>query len=388
MSLKIGDAAWRRRERRRKGKEAIWQGLLVLALVMLMGIFIFNVSANLNARNIQSGFGFLLDRAGFEVGESMIEFDSTAQYFKAFLAGLINTIKVSTVSIITATILGVIVALCRLSKHPLLKFIGAAHVEFYRNIPLLVQLLLFYLLITELLPDSFDPIHFGSWALLSKAGLMFAIPNHWVMALLGAIAIGIGVLYFLRRYLLKRWTSLNASIAGFCAGCVIGLLSWLCLGYLLGWSKPEVQRFSIVGGATMSPEFLALWIGLTMFTSAAIAEIFRAGFLAVPKDQWNAAHALGMSTTETISYVIFPQALRLAIPPLASQYMNLTKNSSLAVVVGYPDLVSIGNSTINLNGQALEVIVIIMTVYLTLNLITSVLMNWINAKVTRGTQHG
>ncbi len=388
MSIQIGDAAWRRRERHRKGKEAIWQGVLVLFLVVLMGIFIFNVSANLSARNIQSGFGFLLDRAGFEVGESMIAFDSTAQYFMAFLAGLINTIKVSIVSIITATLLGVAVGLCRLSKHPLLRFIGAAHVEFYRNIPLLVQLLLFYLLITELLPDSFDPIHFGSWALLSKAGFMFSIPNHWQAAVLISIAVGIGIFIFVRKLLLRWWTSLNASLAGFALGCAIGIFCWISLGFILGWSKPEVQRFSIVGGATLSPEFLALWVGLTMFTSASIAEIFRAGFLAVPADQWNAAHALGMSTAETISYVIFPQALRLAIPPLASQYMNLTKNSSLAVVVGYPDLVSIGNSTINLNGQALEVIVIIMTVYLTLNLITSVLMNWINAKVTRGTQHG
>lgn len=167
---------------------------------------------------------------------------------------------------------------------------------------------------------------------------------------------------------------------------VVGGAAWLCFGIFGGWSKPELQGFAIEGGASLSPEFLALWIGLTFFTSSSIAEIIRAGVLAVPRGQWHAAEALGMTRLEAISYVIFPQALKLAIPPLASQYMNLTKNSSLAVVVGYPDLVSIGNSTINLNGQALEVIVIIMSVYLFLNLVISVVMNSINRIVIRGSR--
>ncbi len=358
-----------------------------MALVMLLGSFVFNVSENLAARNIQSGFAFLSERARFEIGESLISFDSTSSYFRAFLTGMLNTIKVSIVAILTSTVLGVLIGLCRLSKHPLLKLLGAAHVEFYRNIPLIVQLLLVYLLITELLPDFFDPVRFGSWAILSKAGFQFSIPVYWQESFVASVLVAIIVFFIVRRFCIRFYTSLMASLSGLGVAVIAGGLFWLALGFIFGWSKPEIQRFSIVGGASLSPEFLALWIGLTAFTSASIAEIFRAGFLAVPPGQWNAASALGMSKTEVISYVVFPQALRLAIPPLSSQYMNLTKNSSLAVVVGYPDLVSIGNSTINLNGQALEVIVIIMAVFLTLNLITSVIMNWINAKVTRGTGH-
>ncbi len=387
MSKLVGDAAWRRREKYKKVKEGIWQGVILLLLGVIFGCFVFNISQNLSARNIQSGFAFLGERAGFQVGESVLHLDSTISYFDAFLSGMLNTIKVSLVSILTATVLGIIVGLCRLSKHPLLRFIGVAHVEFYRNIPLLVQLLLIYLLITELLPDTFSPWLLGSWAVLSKAGFQFAIPEHWHAAFLASACLAIAVFVILRRILLARYTSLVASCSSLGVAVLTAVIAWICLGFLFGWSKPEVQRFSIEGGASLSPEFLALWLGLTFFTSAAIAEIFRAGFLAVPKGQWRAASALGMTTTEIVSYIVFPQALRLAIPPLASQYMNLTKNSSLAVVVGYPDLVSIGNSTINLNGQALEVIVIIMTVFLTLNLITAVIMNTINTRVTRGTAY-
>lgn len=382
-----GDASWRRRERSRKLKEGLWQGILLLILIAIFGSFVFNVSENLQARNIHSGFGFLFERSGFEIGESLITFNSSEAYFKAFLAGMLNTIKVSVLSIITATVLGIIIGLMRLSKHPILRFLGAAHVEFYRNIPLLVQLLLIYLLITELLPDSFDPLHFGSWAVLSKAGFQFAIPQNWHIPFL-ITTLSFGFCWWLvRKILMRKMTGLVSTTIGLGIAFVFSIIVWIICGYSFGWSKPEVQRFAIEGGASLSPEFLALWIGLTFFTSASIAEIFRAGFLAVPKGQWSAASALGMSKSEVVSYIVFPQALKLAVPPLASQYMNLTKNSSLAVVVGYPDLVSIGNSTINLNGQALEVIVIVMSVFLTLNLITAVFMNWLNAKVTRGT-HG
>ena len=285
-----------------------------------------------------------------------------------------------------ATVLGVIIGLMRLSKHPLLKFLGAAHVEFYRNIPLIVQLLLIYLIITELLPDSMEAVKFGSWGLLSKAGLQFAVPVlNGTACAWSFIAAGLAF-FFTRPLFLKIYTGLISTVFSLSTALVVGGAAWLCFGIFGGWSKPELQGFAIEGGASLSPEFLALWIGLTFFTSSSIAEIIRAGVLAVPKGQWHAAEALGMTRLEAISYVIFPQALKLAVPPLASQYMNLTKNSSLAVVVGYPDLVSIGNSTINLNGQALEVIVIIMSVYLFLNLVISVVMNSINRIVIRGSR--
>lgn len=381
-----GDDAWRKRERYRKIKESIWQGLLLLGLTIVFGCFVFNIANNLSARNIHSGFSFLFEQSGFEIGESMITFDSTQAYFKAFLVGLLNTIKVSIVSIITATILGVIIGLMRLAHHPLLRFIGTLHVEFYRNIPLLVQLLLIYLIITELLPDSMQAIHFGSWAMLSKAGLQFATPDQNLYSTLASFIGALLVFQFFRRRFLKVYTSLVAGVSAFAIAIFAGFIIWVFCGVAIGWSKPHLDGFAIEGGASLSPEFLALWIGLTFFTSASIAEIIRAGVIAVPEGQWHSASALGMTSIEAISYVVFPQALRLAIPPLASQYMNLTKNSSLAVVVGYPDLVSIGNSTINLNGQALEVIVIVMSVYLLLNLITSVLMNKLNRFVLKGTK--
>ena len=382
----IGDAAWRKRESVRKKKEWFIQSLLLLAVLITIGCFVFNISQNLQARNIHSGFGFLSERAGFEIGESLIYFDSTMSFFRAFLVGFLNTVKVSFVSIITATILGVIIGLMRLSKHPILRFLGTAHVEFYRNIPLLVQLLLIYLLITELLPMSMEAIHFGKWAMLSKAGLNFSVPEMNGVAIGTSLIVSIIAFILSRSYFLQTCTGLVATIFSGCVATATGFLVWAGFGFIKGWSHPELAGFAIEGGAAVSPEFLALCLGLTFFTSASIAEIVRAGIVAVPQAQWSASYSLGLTTIETISYVIFPQALRLAIPPLSSQYMNLTKNSSLAVVVGYPDLLSIGNSTINLNGQALEVIVIVMVVFMVLNILTSLFMNWINSKVTRGTR--
>lgn len=267
MNHPHGDAAWHRREASRKRKAFIWQSAILVVLTIIFGSFIFNISANLAARNIHSGFAFLHEQAGFEIGESLISFSSTEAYFKAFLVGLLNTIKVSVVSIITATVLGVIIGLMRLSKHPLLKFLGAAHVEFYRNIPLIVQLLLIYLIITELLPDSMEAVNFGSWGLLSKAGLQFAVPASNSTACTWSF-VAAGLAFFLTRPLfLKIYTGLISTVFSLSTALVVGGAAWLCFGIFGGWSKPGLQGFAIEGGASLSPEFLALWIGLTFFTS-------------------------------------------------------------------------------------------------------------------------
>jgi len=274
----------------------------------------------------------------------------------------------------------------RLSRHPLVALLGTAHVEVYRNIPLIIQLLAIYLIITEMLPDASNAVSLGGAGLLSKSGLQIAVPAHgWAAAVVG-LAAGTVAAVAARRALLARLTTLGASAAALAVGAGVALLAWVAVGLATGWSVPHLEGFSVEGGAALTPEFLALWLGLSLFTSASIAEIVRAGAQAVPRGQWDAAMALGLTRGQSISTVIFPQALRLAIPPLASQYMNLTKNSSLAVIIGYPDLVSIGNTSINQNGQALEVILIIMGVYLTLNLAISVLMNAVNARVTRAPQ--
>lgn len=376
-----GDTAWQRREAYRRRKEWLWQIIVFSLVVGIVYLFAQNIFDNLQARDIRSGFAFLSDRASFEIGESLIPISSNDSFGRMFLAGMLNTIRVSVLAIITATVLGVIVGLMRLSRHPLVRFLGMAHVEVYRNIPLLIQLFAIYLVITEFLPDSFDPIHFGSWALLSKAGLQFSVPQNLWQANLLAFGLGLTIFVLLRRYLLKRLTGMMAACNAFIVAAIMAVIAWIACGIIFGWSQPHQEGFLVTGGASATPEFIALWVGLTTFTSASIAEIVRAGVLAVPANQWNAAAALGLTRLQTISYVILPQSLRLVVPPMASQYMNLTKNSSLAVIIGYPDIVSVGNTSIVIMGQALEAIVIIMMVYLLLNLVIAVIMNCVNAKV-------
>lgn len=381
LSSLTGDSAWRRREAYRRRKEWFWQ-FVVFALVLgVIYLFAQNIFSNLQARDIRSGFAFLSDRASFEIGESLISISSNDSFGRMFIAGFFNTIRVSFFAIITATVLGVIVGLMRLSKHPLVRFLGMAHVEFYRNIPLLIQLFAIYLIITEFLPDSFDPIHFGTWAMLSKAGFQFSVPIFLWQTNLTALLLAVFVFFLVKRGLAKKLTSLVATCDAVLTAAIVALSVWFLAGALFGWSQPHREGFLVTGGASATPEFMALWIGLTTFTSAAIAEIVRAGILAVPVNQWRASEALGMTRLQTISYVILPQSLRLAIPPMASQYMNLTKNSSLAVIIGYPDIVSVGNTSIVIMGQALEAIVIIMAVYLLLNLIIALIMNRVNSKV-------
>ncbi|MGZ5183814.1 MAG: amino acid ABC transporter permease [Caldimonas sp.] len=377
-----GDAAWRARRRARLLREWLLQGAVALVVVGLLAGLAQNIAANLAERQIKSGFDFLADPAGFNIGELLFEYSARDSYLRAFAVGMANTLRVSLAGIVLASALGVVVGLMRLSRHALLAWLGSAYVEVFRNTPLLIQLLAIYLLATELLPDSSAALALEGVALLSKQGLQIAVPASGAVALLVALAAGLLVVVaaFVAA---KRWLTVGAGLVGLAAAGAGGLLAWLAFGATFGWSRPELDGFLISGGASLTPEFLALWLGLSLFTSASIAELVRAGALAVPVGQWNAALALGLTRGKAMAGVIFPQALRLAIPPLASQYMNLIKNSSLAVVIGYPDLVSIANTSINQNGQALEVIVIIMAVYLSLNLVVAVVMGGVNARVTR-----
>lgn len=378
-----GDAAYRRREQTRRRRQWGIQVVVLAALVAVVWLLAHNVSSNLAERSIRSGFEFLKGAANFEIGEVLIPFDSGKPVWLAFLNGVLNTIRVAALAIVTSMVLGAVVGIMRLSHHPILRLLGTAHVEVYRNIPLIIQLFAVYMLITELLPASTEPLHAGSWALLSKAGLQFAVPQQTGLAAMAALIAGVLTALLVREKERRRLTDLVAGLIGLAAGVLVALIVWFVFGFYGGWSKPVVSGFMIEGGTALSPEFLALWLGLTFFTSAAIAEIVRAGVLAVRQGQWNAGLALGLTRTQVISYIVFPQSMRLAIPPLTSQFMNLTKNSSLAVVICYPDIVAIGNSSINITGQALEVIVIIMAVYLFLNLVISLLMNALNTRVMR-----
>ena len=382
MSAATGDAAFLARQRALRRREGLLQGALALVLAAVVAGLALNVAANLEARQIRSGFAFLRDPAGFNIGELLFDFTASDSYLRAFAVGMTNTLRVSAFGIVLASLLGVAVGLMRLSHHPLLKGLGGAWVEVFRNTPLVIQLLAIYLLCTELLPDSSAPLTVDGVALLSKQGLQVAVPEAGFTALIVAGAAGSAAAVLCASGA-RRWLPGGTGLIGIAAGLVVAAVAWAGYGALEGWSRPVVDGFLISGGASLTPEFLALWLGLSLFTSASIAELVRAGALAVPVGQSNAALALGLTRRQAMAGVIFPQALRLAIPPLASQYMNLIKNSSLAVVIGYPDLVSIGNTSINQNGQALEVIVIVMAVYLSLNLVVAVVMGAVNARVTR-----
>jgi general L-amino acid transport system permease protein len=378
----IGDAAWRARQRARRRREWALQGTLALLLVGLALLFAHNIAANLAARQIKSGFSFLSDPAGFNIGELLFDYSSRDSYLRAFAVGMANTLRVALAGIVLASALGVTIGLMRLARHPLIRAIGGAWVEVFRNVPLLIQLLAIYLFVTELLPEATSAWAIDGAALLSKEGLQIAVPAAGGSALLiafAAMVIG-GTAAWLAA---RRWLTAGAGLVGLVGGSLLALIAWLAAGAIGGWSQPERDGFLISGGAALTPEFLALWLGLSLFTSGSIAELVRAGALAVPVGQTHAALALGLTRGQSMGAVILPQALRLAIPPLASQYMALVKNSSLAVVIGYPDLVSIANTSINQNGQALEVILIIMAVYLSLNLVIALIMNTINARVTR-----
>ena len=280
--------------------------------------------ANLEERRIASGFGFLNREAGFEIGESaFLRYGAADSYLRALFVGLTNTLLVAAIGVVLATILGTFIGLCRLSKNFLLRTLSGTYIEFIRNVPLLVQLFFWYAVITEGLPGAREALSPLPGVFLSNRGIFFPSFS----------------------------------------------------------SVPELQGFNFAGGFAISPEFAALLVGLATYTAAFIAEIVRAGILAVDRGQNEAAHALGLTRAQATRLVILPQALRVIVPPMTSQYLNLTKNSSLAVAIGYPDLVSIANTTMNQTGQAIEGIAVIMAVYLTISLSISAFMNWYNAHV-------
>jgi general L-amino acid transport system permease protein len=294
-------------------------------VVAIAWFFIHNTVVNLEARRIASGFGFLYREAGFEIGETFfLRYGAADSYLRALAVGVLNTLGVALVGIVLATCLGAAIGLFRLSPNFLLRSLGAGYVEFFRNVPLLVQLFFWYALITEGLPHPREALSPLPGVFLSNRGILLP------------------------------------SLEG----------------------APRLEGFNFVGGTAITPEFAALLAGLAVYTAAFIAEIVRAGVLSVERGQWEAAQAVGLTRSEALRHVIVPQALRVVVPPLASQYLNLTKNSSLAVAIGYPDLVSIANTTMNQTGQAIEGIAIIMGVYLTISLSISAFMNWYNARIS------
>jgi len=308
----------------RRGRDLLVQAALAAVLLLALVFVVWNTSRNLEAGHIATGFAFLWREAGFEIGETtFLAYSAADSYLHALAVGLANTFRVASLGIVLATALGTLLGLARLSPNWLLAKLAAAYVETVRNVPLLVQLFFWYALISESLPAPAEALNPLPGVFLSNSGIYFPLPGDW----------------------------------------------------------PALSGFNFTGGAALSPEFATLLIGLTTYTAGFIAEIVRAGILSVPRGQVEAARSLGLERRDELHRVVLPQALRLMVPQLTSQYLNLTKNSSLAVAIGYPDLVSIANTTMNQTGQAIEGVAIIMAVFLTISLSISAFMNWYNRHV-------
>ncbi|MGG4605509.1 amino acid ABC transporter permease [Paenalcaligenes sp. Me131] len=364
----------------------IYQVVIIGLLAFGVWYLVSNTLHNLAVRNISTGFDFLNREAGFAIGEMSIDYKPSDTYGRAIVVGLINTLKVSVIGIVLATILGTLLGIARLSTNWLVKKVASVYVEVMRNVPLLLQLFFWYALITETLPrpkDAYSPL---PGVFMSNRGLK--VPtlegNAWSW-ILGGVAIAIVISVLFAHWARKRQEQTGRMppvlrVSGLLIVIVPALLLWIS-GEGVHLSFPELRGFNFQGGTTLTPEFAALLLGLVVYTSAFIAEVVRSGIQAVSKGQWEAAESIGLPRSLTLRLVILPQSLRVIIPPMTSQYLNLTKNSSLAVAIGYPDIVSVVNTTLNQTGQAIEGILIIMAAYLTVSLSISVFMNWYNRRL-------
>lgn len=366
----------------------IGQVVFLLLIAASMWWLFNNLQNNLQAIGLRIGFGFLKDTAGFPISEGL-RYDPTDVNGYAFWVGIVNTIRVAVIGIVLATVLGTVVGVARLSSNWLVKKLAGMYVEIVRNIPLLVQLFFWYFAVmVTALPLVKSAIRLPGSIYLTRRGvyLPWATPTEsfgtWMYYVLGGLALAI-VVYVLRRVQLKRaerpgfpivWAAITFVLAG------VG--GWfLTSGNPLALSLPVLGKFNFAGGLWLSASFTALVLGLSVYTGAFIAEIVRAGILAVGKGQTEAAKAVGLTKVHVLRLVILPQALRVIIPPLASQYLNLTKNSSLAILIGYYDLMNVGTTIFNQTGRAVEMILLIMASYLTMSLFTSLLMNWYNHRM-------
>ncbi len=368
-------------------KRAIaYQVLTVLMVGLLAWYLVSNTLTNLEKQNISSGFGFLDNEAAFEIGESVIEYSAADSYGRALMVGVLNTLKVSFIGIILSLLIGVFVGVARLSTNWLVQKLAIIYIEVMQNIPILLQLFFWYALFYESFPSPKQALNPFAGLFICNRGLTFGIPAahpaHGYMLL--AFVIGLGLAYGIRKWAKRRkettgedfpvlWTSVSL-----CLG--LPLAVWALFGAPTQMDVPALKGFNFQGGLMLSPEFIALLLGLVIYTSAFVAEAVRAGIQAVSRGQSEAAMSIGLKKGQILNLVILPQALRVIIPPLTSQMLNLTKNSSLAIAIGFPDFVSVANTTINQTGQSIEGVGLIMGCYLVFSISTSLFMNWYNKK--------
>ncbi|EIJ43235.1 amine acid ABC transporter, permease protein, 3-TM region, His/Glu/Gln/Arg/opine family [Beggiatoa alba B18LD] len=362
---------------------------LILSILILFFIYIAqNTLHNLEKRGISTGFGFLSNPAGFGILQTLIPYDETDTFGRTFIVGLLNTLLVSALGLCFATTLGFIIGISRLSSNWLVAKLSLVYIETFRNIPLLLQLFFWYFAVLRALPTPRQSLEFAETAYLNVRGLYIPKPlpdEDFIWVLLVFFLTLMGMFFFKRwacQYQARTGTNLPVFWTNLGFFLIIPSTAFFILGSPLTWSFPELQGFNFRGGLVIIPELIALVVALSIYTSAFIAEIIRAGIQAVNHGQTEAAYSLGLQPRQTLRLVIIPQALRVIIPPLTSQYLNLIKNSPLATAIGYPDLVAVfAGTTLNQTGQAVEIIMMTMAVYLFISLVISALMNFYNHRI-------
>jgi general L-amino acid transport system permease protein len=367
----------------RQASQVALQVVLVAVVFGLGYAALMNAADNLARAHIASGFRFWDNTAGFDISQTLIAYSvSTSTFGRAFWVGLLNTLLVAGVGIVLATVLGFVIAIAQLSRNWLVARLAGGYVELIRNIPLLLQLLFWYNAVLKALPELRESVALPGGGFLNNRGLFLPRPDFepGFGAVLIALSIGLAAAFALHVWARRRQerTGVRPSVLGWVLALILGLpLAVFALaGHPLSFSFPQMSRFNVVGGIEILPEFAALLLALSVYTAAFIAEVVRAGILSVAPGQTEAAQSLGLRSGTTLRLIVIPQAMRVIVPPLTNQYLNLTKNSSLAVAIGYPDLVQVfAGSVLNITGQAVEVIAVTMAVYLAISLVTSLLMN-------------
>jgi general L-amino acid transport system permease protein len=370
-----------------RARAILIQATLLVLVVGFGWYFVENARANLAAQRIATGFGFLNGTAGFGVSQALIPYNETSTYGRAFVVGLLNTLLVSGLGIVFATVLGFLVGIARLSKNWLIAKVAEVYVEVIRNLPLLFQILFWYLAVLATLPGPRQSLSFFGLAFVNNRGLVLPEPifndgsGAVGIAFLAGLVIAVIVRYWARARQMRTGQIFRTGRTALALIIGLPLIVYLVLGAPIRFDLPELKGLNFATGLRIIPEFLALLLALSTYTAAFIAEIVRAGILAVNKGQTEAAYSLGLQPGLTLRLVVVPQALRVIIPPLTSQYLNLTKNSSLSVAIGYPDFFALfAGTTLNQTGQAIEIIALTMAVYLVISLFTSALMNFYNRR--------
>ncbi|WP_420391977.1 amino acid ABC transporter permease [Acuticoccus sp.] len=363
-----------------------YQALAIVVVVGFGAWLIANLQQALAERNIATGFGFLAQRAGFSIGEGLVPFSASDPFWRAYAVGIANTLTVSLVGILGATVIGATLGLMRLSANPLVSGFARGYVEVFRNTPQLVQIIFWYAVVTRLPHprDAFVPVE---GVMVTNRGVYVPAagdPGAFALVLLALGAGSLVALWHHRRSVRRRLTTGEERTTWPARAALVAVptvATWIAVGAPVGLSLPALEGFRVAGGASVSPEFIALALGLALYIAAFIAEIVRAGIQAVPRGQVETAQALGLRPRTISRFVVFPQALRIMVPPATAQYVSLVKNSSLGVAIGYPELFNVNNTILTLSGRVLEAIAIMMAVYLTISLSVSVLMNAYNRAV-------